>query len=110
MNPVRRSHPFAINPLSTALLAALAIAPITAFAEADGADQAVELDRVEVLGERLSYAAEDGSSATKTDTPIIETPQAISVITDELLRDRGALSLQDALRYSAGVMSDAYGL
>jgi iron complex outermembrane recepter protein len=110
MNPVRRSHPFAINPLSTALLAALAIAPVTAFAEADGADQAVELDRVEVLGERLSYAAEDGSSATKTDTPIIETPQAISVITGELLRDRGALSLQDALRYSAGVMSDAYGL
>lgn len=110
MNPACRSRLFTINPLSTALLAAIAIAPTTAFAEADGADQAVELDRVEVLGERLPYLAEDGSSATKSNTPIIETPQAISVITDELLRDRGALSLQDALRYSAGVMSDAYGL
>lgn len=110
MNPACRSHLFAVAPLSAALLATLAIAPVTAFAAADGADQAVELDRVTVHAHELPYLAADGSSATKSDTPIIETPQAISVITDELLRDRGALNLQDALRYSAGVMSDAYGL
>lgn len=110
MNPACRSRLFAITPLGAALLAVLAIAPATAFAEADGADQAVELDRVTVHAHELPYLAAEGSSATKTDTAMMETPQAISVITDELLRDRGALSLQDALRYSAGVMSDAYGL
>lgn len=47
--------------------------------------------------------------ATKTDTPLLETPQAISVISSETLRERGVLSVQDALLYSAGVRSDAYG-
>jgi iron complex outermembrane receptor protein len=76
-------------------------------------DKAVALSPVEVTGERedtLPYLAEDASSATKTGTPIVETPASVSVLTAELLRDRGALTLQDALRYSAGIMSDAYGL
>lgn len=57
-----------------------------------------------------AYLAHEASSAAKSDAPLLETPQSISVITQELIRDRGAQSLQDALRYSAGVMSDAYGL
>lgn len=56
------------------------------------------------------YLAPDARSGTKSDAPLLETPMAISVLTQDLLRDRGAQSLQDALRYSAGVMSDAYGL
>lgn len=71
------------------------------------------LDEVIVTGDSgaLSpYVASSGSSATKTDTALIETPQSVSVLTEERLRDLGALTLQDALRYSAGVRSDAYGL
>lgn len=56
------------------------------------------------------YVAERSATATKTDTPIIETPQSISVITRDRIVDQGAQTIQDALRYSAGVRSDAFGL
>lgn len=49
------------------------------------------------------------SVATKTDTPLLETPQAVSVITEDVFQARGANSIQDVLLYSAGVRSDAYG-
>ncbi len=49
------------------------------------------------------------SSATKTDTPLIETPQSISVVTSAQIEQQGATSLQDSLAYSAGVVANAYG-
>lgn len=75
-------------------------------------DKAVQLDAVDVHGVRVDegYARQDASGATKTDTPIIETPQAISVISNTQMIDQGVLTVQDALRYSAGVRSDAYGV
>ena len=76
-------------------------------------EEPTRLAPVDVAGESgaLSrYVADSGSSATKTDMPLIETPQSVSVLTEERLRDLGALTLQDALRYSAGVRTDAYGL
>lgn len=50
------------------------------------------------------------TTATKTDTPIVETPQSISVVSDTQIRDRGALNLQETLRYSAGLQGEAFGL
>src|SRR3546814_4978793 len=47
---------------------------------------------------------------SKTDTPLVETPQAISVVDDALFHDRGARNVQETLRYSAGVTGEAYGL
>lgn len=49
-------------------------------------------------------------TATKTETPIVETPQAISVITDALFEDRGARNVQETLRYTAGVTAESFGL
>src|SRR3546814_5703538 len=37
-------------------------------------------------------------------------PQAIRVIDDTFCRDRGARNLQETMRYSAGVIGEAYGL
>ena len=42
-------------------------------------------------------------TATKTDTPLKEVPQSISVVTIDQIIDQGALSLQDSQRYTAGV-------
>jgi iron complex outermembrane receptor protein len=58
----------------------------------------------------IGYRARNAASATKTDTPLAETPQAITVITRDQIVDQGATTLQDALNYAAGVRSDAYGL
>ena len=54
--------------------------------------------------------AQRATTATKTDTALVETPQAISVITAAQIADRGALTMQEAFRYSAGVTSEAFGL
>ncbi|NYT85232.1 TonB-dependent siderophore receptor [Pusillimonas harenae] len=56
------------------------------------------------------YIARRSISATKTNTPLSETPQSVTVVTSEEIRDQGATGLQDALNYAAGVRSNAYGL
>src|SRR3546814_5848055 len=58
----------------------------------------------------ITIIAERAVTATKTDTPLVETPQAISVVDDALFHDRGARNVQETLRYSAGVTGEAYGL
>ena len=56
------------------------------------------------------YRAKRSATGTKTDTPLSETPQSVTVVTRSRIEDQGATSLQDALNYAAGVRSDAYGL
>lgn len=75
----------------------------SAIAQAQDGPAARTLDKVTVVAERAS-------TATKTDTALTETPQAISVVTQQLFTDRGAHNLQEVLRYSAGVTADAWGL
>lgn len=58
----------------------------------------------------IGYRAKNAVSATKTDTPLSETPQSITVITRDQMVDQGATGMQEALNYAAGVRSDAYGL
>jgi len=50
-----------------------------------------------------SVVATRSATGTKTDAPLIETPQSISVITATEIRDRASESVKDAVRYSAGV-------
>lgn len=49
-------------------------------------------------------------SSTKTDTPLIETPQSISIITRAEMDLRGVHTVAEALSYSAGVQSEASGI
>jgi len=58
----------------------------------------------------IGYRAKNAISATKTDTPLSETPQSVTIVPRDELVDRGVTNMQDALNYSAGVRSDAYGL
>lgn len=94
----------------------LTSAPAFAETAADAPEAASEADPVTlapvvVTGERDdSFIEADTRSATKTDTPLVDTQQSISVINRERLDAQGALTVQDALRYSAGVRSDAYGI
>ncbi|MFC7692472.1 TonB-dependent receptor plug domain-containing protein [Paeniroseomonas aquatica] len=55
------------------------------------------------------FVATEASSASKTATPLLETPQAISVVTRDELDARQAQSLGEALRYTAGVRMEQYG-
>ena len=52
------------------------------------------------------YVAPVTTTGTKTDTPLIEAPQSVSVVTREQMDEQAALSVSGALRYSAGVLSE----
>lgn len=56
------------------------------------------------------YLATRSATGIKTDTPLNEIPQSISVVGQEQIRDQGAQTLQDTLRYSSGVVADGYGI
>ncbi|MGH6935859.1 MAG: TonB-dependent receptor plug domain-containing protein, partial [Methylocella sp.] len=49
------------------------------------------------------YTAKGTSTATKTNTPLQDIPQSITILTKQLLEDRGSLSLGQALTYVPGV-------
>lgn len=55
------------------------------------------------------YNAKRSATATKTDTPIHETPQAVSVIGREQMEDQGVQSVSQAMRYTAGVVAEESG-
>ncbi|WP_083519710.1 TonB-dependent siderophore receptor [Bradyrhizobium jicamae] len=55
------------------------------------------------------YLANQSGTGTKTDTPLREIPQSITVVTADRVTDQGAVTVQDALRYVPGVFADAYG-
>jgi iron complex outermembrane receptor protein len=52
---------------------------------------------------------QEATAGTKTDTSLIETPQPISIITQDVFRAQGAISIADTLRYVAGVQTNPYG-
>ncbi|MGH2263430.1 TonB-dependent receptor plug domain-containing protein, partial [Klebsiella pneumoniae] len=55
------------------------------------------------------YAASRTATATKTDTPILEVPQSISVVGRDEMQARGALDVMDAVQYTPGVSGNTYG-
>ena len=72
------------------------------------------LPAVTVTGETAfsavpGYAASRSASATKTDTPILEIPQSVSVIGREEMEARGVLDVMDAIQYTPGVAVNTYG-
>jgi len=89
---------------------AAAIALIYPFATAAFAQTApsnstsTELSTVVITGESPDYAASKASSATRTDTPLIQTPQSITVLKRSLLDDQDVHNLSDALVNVSGVV------
>lgn len=54
------------------------------------------------------YVAKRSATGTKTDTSILETPQTINVVTQAEIKARGALSVNEALRYTPGTQVDGF--
>jgi iron complex outermembrane recepter protein len=60
-------------------------------------------------GPVVGYLANQSASGTKTDTPILTTPQSISVVTKDQIQSQGAQNIVESLRYTPGVTLDTYG-
>ena len=78
--------------------------------EAPAVDPEEETEIV-VTGEREQYFVPNASSATRTDTPILDTPQSIQVIPQQILEDQQIIRVDDALRNVSGVVGrlNAFG-
>jgi catecholate siderophore receptor len=95
-------------PLAAALAAILSLpAPASALESADDGARdrrTAEFKTVEVVGEQASgYAAKRSRTATKTDTALLDTPQSITVVTQELIRDQAMQGMAEVVRYVPGV-------
>lgn len=95
------------------LLLAGLLAPAPAIAQTA---PPVQLPAVSVTGERETatspvegYVANRAAAGTKTDTPILETPQSISVIPRDQMTDLAVQGLNEALRYTSGVAPETRG-
>jgi len=105
------------------LLGAAALSGITlirpGFAQSDATssgDGATALPGLSVVGTPESalapirgFVASQEISGTKTDSPLIENPQSITVVPRDQIDARQAQTLGEALRYTAGVRGENYG-
>lgn len=72
----------------------------------DANAQAITLDTINVQsdsGRTDGYLATSTSVATKTNTPLINIPQSVTVVTRDFMRDQGFPGLTDLTRYVPGV-------
>ncbi|MFM1955353.1 MAG: hypothetical protein RIR20_173 [Pseudomonadota bacterium] len=88
----------------------LLVASIYLVAITSEADNSVELDEVNVVAKAISdtkpvkgYNAKQSRTATKTDTALKDTPQSISVVTQDVIKDQSIQSISEAVRYVPGV-------
>ena len=63
----------------------------------------LEAVRVEAARSRRSYGASTTRSATRTETPLRDTPQSATVLTRALIADQAMQSMADVVRYIPGV-------
>lgn len=61
------------------------------------------IEEIQVVGQVSRFGA------TKSDIPILETARSVSVIKADQFLDRGALTLDDTLNYTSGVVGDTFG-
>lgn len=65
-------------------------------------DECTDCRGIIVTGANTGYVAQDIVTATKTDTPLLDVPQSIQVVTRAQLDDQAHYSLGDVLRYVPG--------
>lgn len=90
--------------MKTSLIALTAALAITSPAIAQTKDApSWTSETIVVTGKRESYAAPDTAAATRTDTPLIQVPQSVQVLTRTLIQEQDRRTLGDALVNVSGV-------
>lgn len=91
------------------------VLPLTitaAFSQTATSPDATQLEALTVTAKAdvaKSYAPpETTTGALKAPTPLLETPQAVSVVSEQLIKDQDAEKLEDVLRNVAGISAGGY--
>jgi len=101
-NPVA-GHRLAVRLLGCVATLSLGLAGVFPAAAEDEADAPKRQETIYVYGTSTGYTEDKSRGATKTDTPIVEIPQAMTVITGDLMRDQAMSGVGEALRFVPGV-------
>lgn len=88
-----------LTPLAAALLAAFS----TPAAFSQTAPTEATLPAVTVQAGEQTYNPTTATSATKINAPLRDIPQTVNVITQEVMRDKGVRSMEDAVKSVPGV-------
>lgn len=86
------------NLTQLALAAALCLAGTPAFAQAS-----TTLGTVNVTSSTEAPVKTDNASSAKFTAPLVDTPKTVQVINEEIIKQTGATSLQEALRSTPGI-------
>lgn len=86
---------------ASASLVAIAASPVYASTQEVWEEGFVDDQEIIVTGEKEGYVA-ISSAGLKTNTPLIDTPQTVSVVTREQLDDQALQDIGDILRYTPG--------
>lgn len=84
-------------------------------ANAQNTTAPTQLEKITLQGENArgpdkGIVAKQSTGASKTSTPLKETPQAVSVVTRDQMKAQGIGSVAEALRYTPGVLPDPNGM
>ena len=74
-------------------------------------EPATQLEKIVLEGRSGSTSADrilqkNTATATKTGTPVAETPQSVTTITRKQIEEQSPRTVSEALRYTTGVLSD----
>ena len=87
--------------MRTRLLSSVLILTLPGIAVAQ--ERPATLSEILVTGQSRGYVAVNSVTATKTDTPLLDIPQSVTVVTRQQLDDQAVQGLGDVLRYVPGV-------
>ncbi len=106
--PSREKKIHRLVKLTCSLMFSSSLLSATHFVYAE--ENVIELDEIDVTAAKQSdtkpikgYNVKKSSASTKTDTPLINVPQAVTVIPQEVLKDQSVQSIADTIRYVPGV-------
>lgn len=102
-DPTGSNRPAAVQPAAETTAASPAADAARPQAAHD--DSTTRLDSVVVIGQRYlpDYNVRGTRAATRTNTALLNVPQAVTVVTDKLVADQAMTSLGDAFRYMPGI-------
>jgi catecholate siderophore receptor len=88
----------------------IAVAALALFPQLARAGAAPDADQgtIVVTGHQdpdESYRVTKSTTGMRTDTPLLDTPQSVSVVSSRQIADQAATSIGDAIRYTPGVFS-----
>ncbi|WP_064684077.1 TonB-dependent siderophore receptor [Rhizobium bangladeshense] len=114
-NNVSRFYRDTLFATTAIVLTGIAASPASAQSATTG-DTATTLEPIVIQGaasdsktDRTSVTAKNSAGATKISTPLVETPRSVSVTTEKEIEQRGAQSIIEAVRYTAGVTTGTSG-